>query len=480
MKTLSDLIKNIEILNIVGVQSKQISAICFDSRKVKPDSIFIAQNGTELDGHKYIEQSINGGAVVIVCENIPLNIHTDITYIQVKDSNLALGIIASAFYDEPTSKLKVIGITGTNGKTTTVTLLYNLFMSLGYKVGLISTIINRINYNVLPASHTTPDAIELQYLFAQMVEADCQYVFMEVSSHAIVQHRISGINFFGGIFSNITHDHLDYHKTFAAYRDAKKTFFDLLPATAFCLINIDDKNGLFMAQNTKAKIFTYTINQIASFKASIIENTLEGLLLNINGIDVSTKLVGRFNAYNILAVFATSVICGISKEETLIGISKLDSPDGRFNTFHLRNGSTAIVDYAHTPDALANVLSTIRDIVNNDSKIITVIGCGGNRDKTKRPEMADIADKGSDTVIITTDNPRKEKPEDIISDMLAGITNDDNVLVIQDRASAIKTACHIATSKDIVVIAGKGHETYQEIDGIKHHFDDKEEVLKYC
>ncbi|MDR1848196.1 MAG: UDP-N-acetylmuramoyl-L-alanyl-D-glutamate--2,6-diaminopimelate ligase [Bacteroidales bacterium] len=479
MYNLDNILKKVKIETIIGSTNKQIVNICFDSRKVSKNYLFVAQKGTLVDGHIFIDKSIENGACVIVCEELPKNIQDNVTYIKVKSSDKALGIISSNFYNNPSSKLKLIGITGTNGKTTTVTLLHNLFTNFGIKTGLISTIVNKINNEEISAIHTTPDAIEINRLLSLMVEAQCQYVFMEVSSHAIIQQRIVGLKFFGGIFSNLTHDHLDYHKTFEAYRDAKKLFFDNLPSTAFCLVNIDDKNGLVMQQNTRATRYTYSLRQLADFYAKIIENTIDGLIMNFNNIEVCTRLIGKFNAYNLLAIYATASLCGIENEQIMLGISMLESVNGRFNIFTLKNGAKAIVDYAHTPDALQNVLSTLTEISRN-AKIISVIGCGGNRDKTKRPQMSAIAQKFSNLIIITSDNPRYENPEDIIADMLKGFNRLDNVLTILERASAIKTACTIATKGDIVLIAGKGHETYQEINGIKHHFDDKEEILKYC
>ncbi|MDR0789175.1 MAG: UDP-N-acetylmuramoyl-L-alanyl-D-glutamate--2,6-diaminopimelate ligase [Bacteroidales bacterium] len=480
MKDLQDILRNVEIEMIIGGSKKHIADICFDSRKVQSNSLFVAQKGTEVDGHKFIEQSIAKGASVVVCEDLPQSLNPSVTYIKVVNSDIALGIMASNYFDNPSEKLKLIGITGTNGKTTTVTLLHNLFLSFGYKVGCLSTIVNKINEREVPSTHTTPDAIELNNLLAQMVDEGCLFVFMEVSSHSIVQNRIAGLQFFGGIFSNITHDHLDYHKTFDAYIDAKKAFFDMLPPTAFSLVNTDDKHGLVMQQNTAARRFTYALAKAADFHATIIENTFDGLLLNIDNVEVSTRLVGKFNAQNLLAIYATAVLCGIDKEKILIAMSLLESANGRFNTYTLKSGAKAIVDYAHTPDALANVLSTIRDIVHKSVRVITVVGCGGNRDKTKRPEMANIAQRESDILILTSDNPRDESPEAIIDDMIAGLSTQDNVLTIADRRSAIKTACTMANKGDIVLVAGKGHETYQEINRVKLHFDDAEEIARFC
>jgi UDP-N-acetylmuramoyl-L-alanyl-D-glutamate--2,6-diaminopimelate ligase len=477
MKILSNILKGVRYKTLIGNVEKMISIICFDSRKVEQDSIFIAQKGTAVDGHKFIKQSIKQGANVIICEDLPSDINQNVTYVKVKSSDKALSIIASNYYDNPSTKLKLIGITGTNGKTTTATLLYNLFIWLDYKVALLSTIVNKINGREIPATHTTPDAIELYSLLAQAVNEGCQYVFMEISSHSIVQQRIAGLKFFGGVFTNITHDHLDYHHTFANYINAKKLFFNSLSKGAFALTNADDRNGLVMLQNTKASQFTYSLTRLADFHATILENSFDGLVLNINGIEVCTRLVGKFNAHNLLAIYSVAVLCKILKEKALVGISLLESAEGRFNSLKLKNGVTAIVDYAHTPDALENVLETIRQIVSKSVKVITVVGCGGNRDKTKRPEMAQIADKYSDTLIITSDNPRYEDPNEIINEMLAGLKSQDNVLTIADRRNAIRTAVALAQKDDIILVAGKGHEKYQEINGVKYEFDDRKELI---
>ncbi|MBP1630691.1 MAG: UDP-N-acetylmuramoyl-L-alanyl-D-glutamate--2,6-diaminopimelate ligase [Bacteroidetes bacterium] len=457
-----------------------VKGICFDSREVAEGFLFVAQTGTLVDGHKFIPMAIEQGAKFIVCENIPQEDY-DVTFIKVEDSSKALGIIASKYYDNPSSKLKIIGITGTNGKTTTVTLLHRLFMNLGFKTGLVSTIVNKINNLEVKATHTTPDAISLNKLFLEMVEAGCEFVFMEVSSHSIVQHRIEGVEFYGGIFSNITHDHLDFHKTFSEYIKAKKQFFDFLPKTSFALTNIDDKNGDIMLQNTKAKKYSYSLQTLADFHAIILENSFEGILLNIDGIELWTRLVGKFNAYNILAIYSTAILCGIKKEEALRGISELESAEGRFDCVTISSGAKAIIDYAHTPDALLNVINTINTIREGLGKLITVVGCGGDRDRTKRPIMAKIAAENSDNVILTSDNPRTEDPEEIIRQMQEGldIITQKKTFTITNRHDAIKLACQIAQKEDIILVAGKGHEKYQEINGVRHHFDDKEETLKY-
>lgn len=469
------------------ITSSMVKGICFDSREVEEGYLFVAQRGTMVDGHKFIKIAIEKGAKYIVCEYIPQEIKENETlystaeFFIVKDSSKALGYIASEFYDNPSRKLKIIGITGTNGKTTTVTLLHKLFMLLGFKTGLVSTIVNKINYKEIKATHTTPDAIELNKLFSQMVVDGCEFVFMEVSSHAIVQHRISGIEFSGGIFSNITHDHLDFHKTFSEYIKAKKIFFDNLPKTAFALTNLDDPNGEIMLQNTKANKYSYSLKTMADFHAIILENGFEGQLLQIDNIELWTKLIGRFNAYNILVIYSTAIILGLTKEETLRAISQLDSAEGRFDCVSTSKGTKAIIDYAHTPDALINVIKTINDIREGQGHLITVVGCGGDRDRTKRPIMAKIAAENSDTLILTSDNPRTEDPEEILKEMKKGIDiiTEKKTFIISNRHDAIKIAFQLATKEDIVLVAGKGHEKYQEINGVRHHFDDKEEVLKY-
>lgn len=479
MELLSGLLNGLDIIQRVNAKDVQINQIEFDSRKVCQGTLFVAQRGVVSDGHNYLDSAISNGAVAVVVEELPQNINDEVVYIQVENSSYALGILAKNYFHDPSSKLKLVGITGTNGKTTTATLSYDLFSSLGYCCGLISTIVNKIADKNFPTERTTPDVLSLNKLLLEMVEAKCEFVFMEVSSHAVVQHRIAGLSFFGGVFSNITHDHLDYHKTFTNYINAKKGFFDSLSSEAFALTNIDDKNGEKMVESTKAQKYTYSLSRLADYKTKIVENCFEGLLLNINGKDVNTMLVGRFNAYNLTAIYAIARLCGLNDQETLVGLSKLKAAAGRFEPHYLKNGATAIVDYAHTPDALDNVLSTINSI-RTTGVLVTVVGCGGDRDKTKRPQMASIAQKGSDILILTSDNPRTESPESILKDMNSGINDFDKVFTITDRREAIKLAAQLTKGKgDIILIAGKGHETYQEINGIKYHFDDKEEVAKY-
>ncbi|MBA4241250.1 MAG: UDP-N-acetylmuramoyl-L-alanyl-D-glutamate--2,6-diaminopimelate ligase [Sphingobacteriaceae bacterium] len=478
MKLLSDILYKTRLEEIIGSTNVAISSVTFDSRKVKKDSLFIATRGTASDGHHYIEVAIENGAVAVVCEDLPETLNENITYVKVLDSSASLGYIACNFYDNPSEKLKLVGITGTNGKTTTVTLLFNLFRGLGYNVGLLSTVENKINTTVIPSTHTTPDALALNELLAKMVDAGCQYAFMEVSSHAIVQHRITGLKFTGAAFSNITHDHLDYHKTFEEYIKAKKMFFDNLQDDAFALTNKDDRNGLVMLQNTKAKKYSYGLKSIADFKCRVIENHLNGLLLNIDSQDVWVKLIGSFNAYNVLVVYAIALLLKQDKVQVLTTLSNLNSVEGRFQYIKSKNGIVAIVDYAHTPDALKNVLETIKDIRTGNEQVITLVGCGGDRDAAKRPIMAQIACEYSNKVILTSDNPRSENPEDILNQMQAGISPAEmkKTLRISDRKEAIKTAVAFAKEGDIILIAGKGHEKYQEISGVKHPFDDFEIV----
>lgn len=483
MRLLTDILYKAGLEEIIGTTNVAVSSVTFDSRKIKKDCLFVAVRGTSVDGHKFIEQAIEGGALAIVCEELPENRHENITYVRVKDSHYALGIIASNFYDNPSQKLKLVGVTGTNGKTTTVTLLYNLFKSLGYTVGLLSTVRNKIQNEEVPATHTTPDAIALNELLSKMVEKGCQYAFMEVSSHAVVQHRVSGITFAGGVFTNITHDHLDYHKTFDEYIKAKKMFFDHLPEEAFALTNKDDANGKVMLQNTKANKVTYAIKSPADHKCRIIENHLNGLLLNIDGKEVWVKLIGSFNAYNVLAVYTTALLLKQDPVNILTALSTLNAPEGRFQYLKSENGIIGIVDYAHTPDALKNVLETIKGIRTGNEQVITLVGCGGDRDAAKRPVMAKIACQYSNKIILTSDNPRSEDPEEILNQMQKGIDPVDmkKTLRISDRREAIKTACSLAKQGDIILVAGKGHEKYQEIKGVKHPFDDYEilkEILK--
>ncbi len=481
MKTINQLIINCKTLEIIGSLKNEVSSIHFDSRNVTQGSMYVAQKGTHIDGHLFIDDCISKGSIAIVCEELPKNIQKNITYIKVENSSFALGYIASAFFNEPSKKIKLIGITGTNGKTTTVTLLHKLFLSLGFNCGLISTVCNKINDTILPSTHTTPDAINLNILLAEMADNGCDYVFMEVSSHAVVQNRIAGLEFSGAIFSNLTHDHLDYHKTFDEYLKAKKQFFDNLSTSAFALTNIDDRNGEVMLQNSKAKKYTYSTRAFANFRCRIMENQFHGLCLDIDNTEVWFKLVGKFNAYNIMAVYGTACLLGIDKHEILEKLSGLDSAEGRFEYIRNNEGITAIVDYAHTPDALENVLNTIHDICNGNETIITVIGCGGDRDPLKRPEMAKIACKLSNKVILTSDNPRTEDPNLILEQMKSGIdiVSAKRVLTIENRREAIKTACSLANSGDVILVAGKGHEKYQEVNGVRTHFDDKEELINF-
>jgi UDP-N-acetylmuramoyl-L-alanyl-D-glutamate--2,6-diaminopimelate ligase len=475
VKKLSEILQNIPVENIKGNPDVFVNKIFIDSRYVTTNSLFIAQPGVHVDGHKFINDVIKAGAKSIVCEKLPAEIKKNITYVQVKDTILLSGLIADSYFDNPSSKMKVIGVTGTNGKTTIATLLYRLYRRMGQKVGLLSTVVNYIDSKMVESTHTTPDAVTVHKLMGKMVEAGCKYCFMEVSSHAIVQHRINGVRFVGGIFTNLTHDHLDYHKTFDEYLAAKKKYFDELPGNAFALTNIDDKNGKVMVQNTKAKVSTYALHSMADFNATIRESHFDGMLLNINNVEMWTRLIGQFNASNILAIYATAVLLGSDKEKIMMELSDLYAVDGRFEYFSSPKGYIAVVDYAHTPDALLNVLRTIRQLIKADGKIISVVGAGGNRDKTKRPVMAKVSAELSDKVILTSDNPRNEKPEDIIADMKAGLDTQisNKVLTITNRREAIRAACQFAVKGDVVLIAGKGHETYQEINGVKHYFDDR-------
>lgn len=476
MKKLKDILYKAGLVEVMGSTDIDVASICSDSRKVEKNSLFIAVKGTQSDGHKFISQAIALGAIAIVCEEPPTpnSQLPTITYVKVSDSESALGIIASNYYDNPSEKLKLVGITGTNGKTTTATLLHNLFLSLGFNSGLISTVVYKIGREEFTATHTTPDSIQLNRLMKQMVDAGCKYCFMEVSSHAVVQKRISGLKFIGAVFTNITHDHLDYHKTFEEYIKAKKKFFDELGSDAFALVNKDDQNGMVMLQNTNAVKKTYALKSSADFKCKIMESQFAGMLLQLDGSEMWTKLIGNFNASNVLAVYATAILLGQEKLKALTALSALSSVNGRFQQVKSHSGIVGIVDYAHTPDALLNVLKTIREIRVNEEKIITVVGCGGDRDALKRPVMAKIACDESDKVILTSDNPRGEDPEEIIKQMRKGVdrTHQKKVLSITDRREAIKTACSLATSGDIILVAGKGHEKYQEIKGVKHEFDD--------
>lgn len=475
---LKDIIKGIAC-DVQGGVDVEVEDLQFDSRKVAKGTLFVAQPGTKVDGHAFIAQAIKAGAVAVVCQHVPKDAPEGAVYVLVEDSSKALGEMAANFYGHPSRDLKLIGITGTNGKTTTVTLLHRMFRQLGHHVGLVSTIVNKIDEEELPTGHTTPDALELNQLLRRMVDARCEYCFMEVSSHAVVQHRIAGVEFAGGIFSNITHDHLDFHKTMANYIAAKKGFFDGLPANAWALVNIDDKNGRVMVQNTRAKVSTYALNQMADYHCKILEEGFEGMHLQIGGREIWCRLVGRFNAYNLTAIYAAAALCGVKEEEVARQLSTLEPAPGRFQYVSGR-GITAIVDYAHTPDALQNVISTIDAIRRPSQQLITVVGCGGDRDRTKRPEMAQIASRGSDKLVLTSDNPRTEKPESILDDMEAGLTPQELSCTVRitDRRQAIRTACMMAREGDIILIAGKGHEKYQEVNGVRSHFDDVEEVEK--
>ena len=475
---LNELLKNVESLNIIGDANVEITGVNIDSRRIEKGHLFVAIPGTVTDGHKFIPKAIELGAAAVLCEIIPEEETAGVTYIKVASTEDAVGKVATLFYGDPSRKLKLVGVTGTNGKTTIATLLYNMFRKFGHKCGLLSTVCNYIEGEAIPADHTTPDPIELNRLLAQMVDAGCEYAFMECSSHAIAQKRIGGLKFAGGLFTNLTRDHLDYHKTFENYRDAKKAFFDGLDKDAFAITNADDKNGMIMVQNCKAQVKTYSTRTMADFKAKIIECHFEGMYLDINGKEVGVQFIGKFNVSNLLAVYGAAVMLGKKPEDILLILSTLKSVNGRLEPIHSPEGYTAIVDYAHTPDALENVLNAIHEVLNGNGKVITVCGAGGNRDKGKRPFMAQEAVKQSDKVIITSDNPRFEEPQDIINDMLAGLDQKQmkKVLSIVDRREAIRTACMLAEKGDVILIAGKGHEDYQEIKGVKHHFDDKEVV----
>jgi len=475
MPNCSALLSEVKPIKIVGPQDVSILGLAFDSRQAKPGTAFFAIRGVQADGHAFIAKALENGAAVIICEELPTEINPGVTYVQVKDSAEAMGYMAAAFYEHPAKKLKLVGVTGTNGKTTCVTLLHKLFRELGYHVGMLSTVQNQIDETVIPATHTTPDAITLNALLAQMVQAGCLFCFMEVSSHALVQHRVTGLVYAGAVFTNISHDHLDYHKTFDEYIRAKKLFFDHLKKEAFALVNADDKRGTVMLQNTVAKTYTYSLRSVTDFKARILDNSIQGLQLEIDGKEVWCKLIGTFNAYNLLAVYGAAVLLGEDPDEVLTILSSLHSAAGRFDYIVSENQITGIVDYAHTPDALQNVLQTIRQIRRPEQQVITLVGCGGNRDATKRPVMADIACQFSDRVILTSDNPRYEDPQEILNQMQTGVKAPDlkKTLTIVDRKEAIKTACVLANPQDIILVAGKGHETYQEVKGIKTDFDDK-------
>ena len=473
---LSETLKTIKTVNIIGSTDIDLTGINIDSRRIKAGHLFVAMKGTQVDGHRFIEKAIELGAIAVLLEDMPDSLHEGVTYIQVASTEDAVGKVATLFYGNPSSKLKLVGVTGTNGKTTIATLLYNMFRKFGYKVGLLSTVCNYIDDEAIPADHTTPDPIELNELLGRMVDAGCEYAFMECSSHAIHQRRIGGLKFTGGIFSNLTRDHLDYHKTFENYRNAKKKFFDDLPKDAFAITNADDKNGMVMVQNTKATVKTYSTQRMADFRAKILECHFEGMYLDIDGREVGVQFIGKFNVSNLLAVYGAATMLGKKTEDILVVLSTLKSVNGRLEPIHSPEGYTAVVDYAHTPDALENVLLAIHDVLNGKGHVITVCGAGGHRDKGKRPLMAQEAVKQSDKVILTSDNPRDEKPEAIIEDMLAGLTPQQKkkVITIVDRKEAIRTACMMAEKGDVILVAGKGHETYQEINGVKHHFDDHE------
>ena len=473
---LQELLKNTKPLAIVGDVDVDITGVNIDSRKVKSGHLFVAMKGTQVDGHQFIPKAIELGAKAVLCQDMPEAKAEGVTYVQVADTEDAAGKVATLFHGDPSRHLTLVGVTGTNGKTTIATLLYNMFRKMGHKCGLLSTVCNYIEDEAIPADHTTPDPIELNALLGRMVQAGCEYAFMECSSHAIAQKRISGLKFAGGIFTNLTRDHLDYHKTFENYRDAKKAFFDGLPKTAFAITNADDKNGMVMVQNTKATVKTYSIRQMADFRARIIEMHFAGMYLDVDGHEVGVQFIGKFNVSNLLAVYGAARMLGKAPEDILVTLSTLHSVSGRLEPVQSPDGYTAIVDYAHTPDALANVLSSIHEVLNGKGQIITVCGAGGNRDHGKRPIMAQEAVKLSDRVIITSDNPRFEDPQAIIDDMLAGLNKEQmkKVVAIVDRKEAIKTACMMAQKGDVILVAGKGHENYQEIKGVKHHFDDKE------
>ena len=487
---LSELLTAIEPIEVIGSTEKEIKGLHFDSRKVGQGDLFVAQVGTAVDGHTFIEGCVEkGAAAVVLSDRAFMHDAKDVTYILVENTDKALGLLASKWFGEPSKALTLVGVTGTNGKTTIATLLYKLVRALGHKAGLLSTVVNYIEDEAVPATHTTPDAIELNGLLRRMVDAGCEYAFMEVSSHAIAQERIAGLDFDGALFTNLTRDHIDYHKTFDNYRDTKKRLFDGLKKTAFAVTNKDDKNGLVMTQNCKAEVKTYSTRSLADYKAQILEEGFDGMMLNINGKEVFVPLVGRFNVSNLLCIYGAALCLGFEELDVLRVLSTLKPVNGRFETIRSPKGWTAIVDYAHTPDAVDNVISTIREIIGSDKvtkdkgqrKLITVVGCGGNRDKGKRPMMAQIAKKGSEQLILTSDNPRDEEPADILNDMKAGLTEEElrSTLVIEDRAAAIQTACTLAQAGDVILVAGKGHEDYQIIKGVKHHCDDHEQVRKY-
>jgi len=478
---LSELLKHVDVLNLTGDAEVEITGVNIDSRQISAGHLFVAIPGTQTDGHRFIGKAIEQGAIAVLCENVPAELTEGVTYIAVKSTEACVGEVATQFYGDPSRRLKLVGVTGTNGKTTIATLLYNMFRKLGHRCGLLSTVCNYIEGEPVPASHTTPDPIELNALLARMVEAGCEYAFMECSSHAIAQRRIGGLRFVGGLFTNLTRDHLDYHKTVENYRDAKKLFFDSLDKDAFAITNADDKNGMYMVQNTRATVKTYSTRTLADFRARIIECHFEGMYLDIDGHEVGVQFIGKFNVSNLLCVYGAAIMLGQRPEDILVTMSTLKSVNGRLDPIQSPDGYTAIVDYAHTPDALQNVLGAIHEVLDGKGQVITVCGAGGNRDKGKRPLMAQEAVRQSDRVIITSDNPRFEEPQDIINDMLAGLDAKQmkKVISIVDRREAIRTACMMAQKGDVILIAGKGHEDYQEIQGVKHHFDDHE-VVREC
>ena len=475
---LKTLVSKLDVLEVKGDLEREICGVQIDSRQVAAGHLFMAVRGTATDGHNYIGKAQELGACAVLCETIPADADANVTYVRVANTEQSVGQVATTFYGDPTKKLKLVGVTGTNGKTTIATVLYEMFRHMGHKAGLLSTVCNYVDGEAIPTEHTTPDPITLNALLARMVEAGCEYAFMEVSSHSIVQNRIGGLTFAGGLFTNITRDHLDYHKTFENYIKAKKLFFDNLPKEAFAITNADDKNGMVMVQNTKAQVKTYSVQSPADFKAKIVECHFEGMYLNINGKEVGVQFIGKFNVSNLLAVYGAAIMLGKDEQDVLVALSAMKPVNGRFEALRSPSGYTAIVDYAHTPDALENVLNAIHGVLEGKGEVITVCGAGGNRDKGKRPLMAREAVKQSDRVIITSDNPRFEEPQDIINDMLAGLDEEQmkKVIAIVDRRQAIKTACMMAKSGDVILIAGKGHEDYQDVKGVKHHFDDKEEV----
>ncbi|MCD8185367.1 MAG: UDP-N-acetylmuramoyl-L-alanyl-D-glutamate--2,6-diaminopimelate ligase [Rikenellaceae bacterium] len=475
---LQEVLRGAAIIEVDGDLQEPITGLEFDSRQVTAGRLFAAVKGTQSDGHTYIEDAVARGARAILCERWPEQRLPGVAYVRVADTSRALGLIAANFYGHPSARLKLVGVTGTNGKTTTASLLYEMYRKLGYKVGLLSTVVYRIDEKEIPSTHTTPDALRLNALLQEMVEAGCEYCFMEVSSHSVAQHRIEGLRFAGGIFTNLTHDHLDYHETFADYLKAKKGFFDTLPREAFALVNTDDKNGKVMVQNTRAAVKSYSLKSFSDFRCKILETHLDGMLLQIDDREVWVKFIGKFNAYNLLAVYGTTLLLGSDRDEVLPVLSELVPVSGRFEFVRSRQGVTGIVDYAHTPDALSNILATIHEIRTPDQKLYTVVGCGGNRDRSKRPVMAQIAGQQSDLVILTSDNPRFEKPEDILEDMKKGLEPGMKSLVISNRREAIKTAVALSRPGDLILVAGKGHETYQSVEGVNHHFDDKEELIR--